>query len=121
MSGTIDYIAAVEFAKRQAERLRRQWQQIASWANPGPKNRFRGTGRYTGEVLRKLRAERGVGRPPKPHQAIAEAAAAEGEFAPIAYADALRTAVRQFGSQRKAAEALGISLGKLQRALKKAA
>lgn len=60
-------------------------------------------GKWTGAELRAIRAKHGVGRPPKP--------------APIDYL----AVVKKYGSQRKAAAALDISLGKLQRALRKAA
>lgn len=58
-------------------------------------------GKYDGE-LRRIRAERGVGRPVK-----------------TLTAPTIMSAVKMHGSQRKAAAALGISLGKLQRMLKK--
>lgn len=46
--------------QQNAAEARRQ-KHTLSWRQPGPKNRMKGYGRYTGEVLRQLRAERGVG------------------------------------------------------------
>lgn len=92
---------------------------------------------YSGAALRLIRAQRGVGRPlppPSISDDILSAMYSEGVslrwkdgklIDPLAdarfianwYADE----VEVHGSQRKAAAALGISLGKLQRALRKAA
>lgn len=66
--------------------------------------------KYDGAALRAIRAEKGVGR---------SAAPPAGPYMvppPLQYL----AAVTEHGSQRKAAAALGISLGKLQRELKKA-
>lgn len=73
--------------------------------------------RYTGVFLRAIRAARGVGRPIKSEVS----AVWIDEEAAIPQSVVYASAVTQHGSQRKAATALGISLGKLQRELRKAA
>lgn len=68
---------------------------------------------YTGAELRAMRADYGVGRPPKrmPKEIAAERAA-------IAL-DLIR-ALAAYGSQRAAARSLGMNLSTFQRRLKKA-
>lgn len=90
--------------------------------------------RYTGAVLRAIRAVRGVGRPlkaPLPPDEEQRRSFVYGNVAlsnpsitremvdGIAARAQLANSVVRYGSQRKAAAALGISLGKLQRGLKK--
>lgn len=91
-----------------------------SRGSPIPRRCRPSHGVYTGEGLRLIRRYYGVGRPaadallPVPiHEHTAPVQATSP--APPSYADA----VRLYGSQRKAATALGITLGKLQRGLRK--
>lgn len=64
--------------------------------------------RYDGAKLRQLRAERGVGRPPRPDVPTAR------PLEPKLY-----HYVDLYGSQRKAAAALGMNLSTFQRRLAK--
>lgn len=88
---------------------------------------LRGTYWYDGEGLRRARAYHGVGRPPSEDQYVVTSpsfatALKDAMFHPDEeYPDAHYYAdmVEEHGSQRKAAAALGISLGKLQRGLRK--
>lgn len=70
---------------------------------------------YSGADLRAIRAQKGVGRPP---MLLGWAKVPEDCTPQLA---TVRDVVRKHGSQRKAAAAMGWSLGKLQRRLAKEA
>lgn len=147
MNGLTDYLAA-QFAKLQGLRALAGRgdpdRHRMSWVHPGAKNRSPVKNSTDGATLRMIRAAHGVGRPPNPFYidtkgvepllAITEPngellgftfysdqpiTPPEAQFA-IATPERCQAAVVKFGSQRKAAAALGISLGKLQRELRKA-
>ena len=114
---------------KMAARRARQLMRVPTYA--------RRWGKWSGEKLREIRARNGVGRPaPRVYlealpmsygtspAALALPKVAKLEKTPGLgttqdYAHAYNAAVKEFGSQRKAADALGISLGRLQRVIAK--
>lgn len=117
---SLDVYIAAQAAKFEALiAQRRNDKHRMSWLQPGPRKLVVYSRRYSGAELRSIRATHGVGRPPL-HNLLGGKVKSVVDTLPFPLATRIVNAIAEHGSQRKAAAALGITLGKLQRELRKA-